>query len=138
MLAHTMCDVSGSLKATWLVFGVIVAHPNEWVRGCVQQARSGCGNAVTSGKPGLGDEPAVQAGQRLVSLGPGAVSEGPDTPLGSWNAVNAFKRRVWMTRHVVARAGSPRDRRDAKRAVLVISDGLKVVGGWPSMSGDAP
>ena len=86
MLAHTMCDISGSLKATWPVFGVIVAHPNEWVRGCVQQARSGRRNAVTSGKPGLGDEPAVQAGQGLVSLGPRDVSEGPDTPLGSWDA----------------------------------------------------
>ena len=86
MLAHTMRNVSGSLKATWPVFGVIVVHPNEWVRGCVQQARSGHRNAVTSGKPGLGDKPAVQAGQRLVSLGPRDVSEGLDTPLGSWDA----------------------------------------------------
>ena len=55
MLAHTMRDVSGGLGATQLAFGVIVTYPNEWVCGCVQQAQSGCGNAVTSGKPGLGD-----------------------------------------------------------------------------------
>jgi hypothetical protein len=91
MLAHTMHNVSGSLKATWPVFGLIVAHPNEWVRGCVQQARSGRGNTVTSGKPGLGDKPVVQAGQRLVSLGPRDVSEGPDTPLGSWGARTASR-----------------------------------------------
>ena len=90
-----MRDVSGSLRATWPVFGMIVAHPNEWVRGCVQQARSGRGNAVTSGKPGLGDEPAVQAGQGLVSLGPRGISEGLDTPLGSWDAGNASQVDDW-------------------------------------------
>ena len=60
MLAHTMHDVSGSLRATWQALAVIVVHPNEWVRGCVQQAQSGHGNVVTSGKPGLDDEPVVQ------------------------------------------------------------------------------
>ena len=63
MLMHTMHDVSGSLRATWPAFGVIVTHPNEWVHDGVQKAQSGHGNVVTSGKPGLGDEPAVQAGQ---------------------------------------------------------------------------
>ena len=89
MLAHTMRDVSGGLGATRLAFGMIVTHPNEWVHGCVQKAWSGHRNAVISGKPGLGDKPAVQAGQRLVSLGPRDVSKGPDMPLGSWDAGNA-------------------------------------------------
>ena len=89
MLAHTMRDISGGLGATWPAFGVIVTHTNKWVHGGVQKAWSGRGNAVTSGKPGLGDEPAVQAGQRLVSLGPRDVSKGPDMPLGSWDAGNA-------------------------------------------------
>ena len=84
-----MRDVSGSLKATWPVFGMIVTHPNEWVHGSVQKAWSGRRNTVTSGKPGLGDEPAVQAGQGLVSLGPRDVSEGPDMPLGSWDVGSA-------------------------------------------------
>ena len=95
MLVHTMRDISGSLKATWPVFSVIVAHPNKWVCDCMQQARSGRGNAVTSGKLGLGDEPAVQAGQGLVSLGPRDVSEGPDTPLGSWDAGYASQVDDW-------------------------------------------
>ena len=89
MLAHTMCNVSGGLGATWPAFGVIVTHPNKWVHGSVQKAQSGRGNAVTSGK--LGDEPAVQAGQGLVSLGPRDVSEGPDMPLGLWDAGNASR-----------------------------------------------
>ena len=138
MLGHTLRDISGSLRATWPAFSMIVMHPNKWVCGCVQQAQSGCRNTVTSGKQGLGDKPVVQAGQRLVSLGPRDVSEGPDMPLGLWNVGNAFKRRVWMTRHVVTCAGSTHDRRDTKCAILVISDGLKVVGGWPGMSGNAP
>ena len=91
MLAHTMRDISGGLGATRPAFGVIVTHPNEWVHGGVQKARSGCGNAVTNGKPGLGDEPTVQVGQRLVSLGPRDVSEGPDMPLGSWDAENVSR-----------------------------------------------
>ena len=62
MLTHTMHDISGGLGATQPAFSVIVMHPNEWVHGGVQKARSGRGNTVTSGKPGLGDEPAVQAG----------------------------------------------------------------------------
>ena len=91
MLAHTMCDVSGGLGATWPVFGVVITHPNEWVHGGVQKAWSGCRNVVTSGKPGLGDKPAVQAGQGMVSLGPRDISEGPDTPLGSWDVGNASR-----------------------------------------------
>ena len=63
MLTHTMRDVSGGLGATQPAFSVIVMHPNEWVHGSVQKARSGSGNVVTSGKLGLGDEPVVQAGQ---------------------------------------------------------------------------
>ena len=88
MLVHTMRDVSGGLGATWPAFSVIVMHPNEWVHGGVQKARSGCRNTVTSGKLGLGDAPAVQAGQRLVSLGPRDVSKGWDMPLGSWDVGN--------------------------------------------------
>ena len=95
MLTHTMCNISGGLGATRPAFGMIVMHPNEWVHGSVQKAQSGHGNTVTSGKLGLADEPAVQAGQRLVSLGPRDVSEGPDTPLGSWDAGNASQVEDW-------------------------------------------
>ena len=95
MLTHTMHDTSGGLGATWPVFSVIVTHPFIWVHGSVQKAWSGRGNAVTSGKPGLGDEPVVQAGQRLVSLGPRDVSKGLDTPLGSWDAGNASRVEDW-------------------------------------------
>ena len=91
MLAHTLCDVSGGLGATQPAFGMIVTHPNEWVHGGVQKVWSSHGNAVTSGKPGLDDEPAVQAGQRLVSLGPRDVSKGPDTPLESWDTGNTSR-----------------------------------------------
>ena len=91
MLVHTMRNVSGGLGATWPVFSMIFTHPNEWVHGCMQKARSGCRNTVTSGEPGLGDEPTVQAGQGLVSLGPRDVCEGPDMPLGLWNMGNASR-----------------------------------------------
>ena len=89
MLMHTMRDVSGGLGATRPAFGMIFMHPNEWVHGCVQKVQSGRRNAVTGGKPGLGDEPAVQAGHGLVSLGPRDVSKGLDMPLGSWDMGNA-------------------------------------------------
>ena len=95
MLAHTMHDVSGGLGATWPAFGVIVTHPNKWVHGCMQKARSGRRNTVTGGKPGLGDEPVVQAGQGLVSLGPRDISEGPDMPLGLWDTGNASQVEYW-------------------------------------------
>ena len=99
MLVHTMCDVSGGLEATWPVFSMIVMHPNKWVRGCVQRAQSGRGNTVTSGKLGLGDEPVVQASQRLVSLGPRDIYKGPDMPLGSWDVGNAsqVEAQGWAT-----------------------------------------
>ena len=95
MLAHTMHNVSGGLGATRPALGVIVMHPNEWVHGCMQRAQSGCGNVVTSGKLGLGDEPTVQAGQGLVSLGPRDISDGPDMPLESWDMGNASWVEDW-------------------------------------------
>ena len=95
MLVHTMRNVSGGIGATQPAFGMIVTHPNEWVHGGVQKAWSGCRNMVTSGKLGLGDEPVVQAGQGLVSLGPRDISEGPDMPLGSWDVGNASWVEDW-------------------------------------------
>ena len=91
MLAHTMRDVSGGLGATRLVFGVIVMHPNKWMHGGVQKAWSGHGNTATSGKPGLGDKPTVQAGQGMVSLGPRDISKGLDRPWGLWDVGNASR-----------------------------------------------
>ena len=61
----------------------------------MQKAQSGSGNAVTSGKPRLGDKPTVQAGQRLVSLGPRDISEGLDMPLGLWDMGNVSRVEDW-------------------------------------------
>ena len=38
MLAHGVCEVSGSLGATQPVFGVVIMCPNEWVCVLVQKA----------------------------------------------------------------------------------------------------